>query len=127
METKNPIVWFEINVDDMSRAKKFYEEVLKISLNPLGNPNDESMEMWAFPSDMEGVGASGTLVKMNGVAAGGNSTTVYFRSEDCAIEERRIVAAGGKVFRPKESLGQYGFMCLGMDTEGNIFGLHSMA
>ena len=127
MEAKNPIVWFEIYVDDMKRAKKFYEEVLKVTLTEMANPTDDPMEMWAFPSNMEGFGASGALVKMDGIKAGGNSVLVYFRSEDCSIEESRIVAAGGKVSKSKESLGEYGFMTLGMDTEGNMFGIHSMA
>jgi hypothetical protein len=34
-------------------------------------------------------------------------------------------AAGGKVFRDKFSIGQYGF-ALVFDTEGNMIGLHSM-
>lgn len=30
------------------------------------------------------------------------------------------------MIQPKISLGDYGFMVLGKDTEGNTFGLHSM-
>ena len=63
---------------------------------------------------------------MEGVKAGGNSTLVYFGSEDCAIEEGRVVKAGGKIFKAKQSLGEYGFMVLAYDTEGNKFGVHSM-
>ena len=29
MKAKNPVSWFEIYVNDMDRAKKFYEEVLQ--------------------------------------------------------------------------------------------------
>lgn len=126
MEAKNPIVWFEIYVDDIERAKKFYQEILTISFSEIPNPTEEKLEMWAFPSNMERYGASGVLAKMEGFNAGGNSTIVYFKSDDCAIEERRIAAAGGKVFKSKQSIGEFGFMCLGIDTEGNMFGLHSM-
>jgi len=28
----NPVVWFEIYVQDMARAKKFYEAVLQVKL-----------------------------------------------------------------------------------------------
>lgn len=38
-------------------------------------------------------GAAGPLVKMKGFTAGGNSTIVYFSSEDCSIEEARVVEA----------------------------------
>lgn len=62
---------------------------------------------------------------MPGFAAGGNSTLIYFSCDDCAIEYSRIVAAGGEVQRPQMSIGDYGFITLGIDTEGNIFGLHS--
>jgi len=36
------------------------------------------------------------------------------------------VAAGGKLQREKLSIGQYGFIALAYDTEGNLFGIHSL-
>lgn len=128
METKNPIVWFEIYVDDMKRAQPFYEQVLDVKLSELPMPDslDSPMQMMSFPSDMDTHGASGVLVKMEGFKAGGNSTLVYFRSDDCATEEKRVEKAGGKVIQSKQSLGEHGFMVLANDTEGNMFGIHSM-
>jgi hypothetical protein len=126
MKTKNPVVWFEIYVNDLKRAKKFYEKVLDLKLSELPTPDGvDNMEMLAFPMEMEQDGASGTLVKMEGFEAGGNSSIVYFRSDDCSIEEKKIENAGGKVFKSKQSLGEYGFMVLASDTEGNMFGVHS--
>lgn len=122
----NPVGWFEIYVDDMARAKAFYETVLGVTLDNLLDPTDSGVEMWSFPSSMEDYGASGALVKFDGMPAGGNSTLVYFSCDDCATEEARVEAAGGKVQRPKTSIGQYGFCTLAADTEGNLFGLHSM-
>lgn len=122
----NPVGWFEIYVDDMPRAKKFYESVLMADFEAIGDPSDASLEMQAFPSDMEKYGASGALVKMNGFPAGGNSTLVYFSCEDCATEEARVESAGGKIQRAKMSIGDYGFISLAFDTEGNMFGLHSL-
>ena len=126
---QNPISWFEIYVDEMTRAKKFYEAVLGVSLEKLDTPSDGlgDMEMQAFPSNMEAYGASGALVKMEGFAAGDNSTMVYFGCEDCAVEESRVAEAGGKVEREKMSIGEFGFISLVVDTEGNMIGLHSMA
>ncbi len=123
----NPAVWFEIYVDDMERAKTFYTTVLNTELQKHDSPE---LEMWTFP--MEGCspasyGANGALAKMEGVKAGNNSTVVYFACEDCAIEAGRVEAAGGKVHREKFSIGEYGFIALATDTEGNMFGLHSMA
>lgn len=122
----NPIAWFEIYVDDLTRAKQFYESVLSVSLDVLSDPNDTSIEMLSFPSNMETYGAGGALVKMEGMKAGGNSTLIYFACEDCAVEESRVEAAGGRIQQPKMSIGEYGFISLAVDSEGNLFGLHSM-
>lgn len=128
MKANNPVCWFEIYVNDISRAKMFYEKVLDIQLSELPKPETlkDEMKMVAFPMQMNGEGASGALIKMEGVHAGGNSTIVYFTSEDCSIEEKRILEAGGKVSKSKQSIGEYGFMVLALDTEGNMFGVHSI-
>ncbi len=119
----NPVGWFEIYVNDMNRAKRFYESMLQVTLEKLPVPD---LEMWQFPMTMDGFGASGALVKMDGFPAGGNSTLVYFTCADCGVEAARVVPAGGKIQREKTSLGEYGFMALAIDTEGNMIGLHSM-
>jgi hypothetical protein len=41
------------------------------------------------------------------------------------VEAGRVAGAGGKLHREKMSIGQYGFIALAYDTEGNLFGLHS--
>ena len=129
MQAKNPVIWFEIYVDDLQRAQSFYEKILHIEMSELPTPDslEEEMSMVAFPMDMVGAGAGGTLVKMESIKAGGNSTIVYFASEDCAIEEARIEDAGGKVLQSKQALGEFGFMVLALDTEGNTIGIHSMS
>jgi len=34
----NPVAWFEIYVDDLARAKQFYESVLGVNLDVLSDP-----------------------------------------------------------------------------------------
>ena len=119
---QNPVGWFEIYVQDMERATAFYKSVLQVELQDLKSPG---MDMWAFPMDPTGPRASGALVKMPGIPSGGNSTLVYFHCEDCATEASRVVDAGGRVRKEKFSIGEYGFIALAFDTEGNMFGLHS--
>ncbi|MGB3802029.1 MAG: VOC family protein [Lewinella sp.] len=127
MAAQHHVVWFEIYVDDMARAQAFYQEVFQCKLSEMPAPGDEPIQMMAFPGDMEAkAAASGALVKMEGFSAGGSGTIVYFYSEDCREEGARIPAAGGKVLRPKTSLGEHGFMVLAQDSEGNTFGVHSM-
>lgn len=123
---KNPVVWFEIYVENMNRAAGFYENVLKIQLEDMNDPSDASVLMKVFPSHMEEYGTSGALVKMDGVKAGGNSTIVYLGCEDCAVEESRVIANGGQVRQSKMSIGEHGFISIVTDTEGNTIGLHSM-
>mgnify|MGYP001098784833 FL=1 len=57
--------------------------------------------------------------------SGGTGTLVYFSCEGCSVEAGRVAGAGGKLHREKISIGQYGFIALAYDTEGNLFGLHS--
>lgn len=118
----NPVGWFEIYVQDMARARAFYESVFQLKLEHLPAPE---LEMWAFPMAPDKIGASGALVKMAGVPSGGNSVLVYFSAEDCAVEAGRVAAAGGTVKREKMSIGEWGFIVLALDTEGNMFGVHS--
>lgn len=120
---QNPVHWFEIYVQDMDRARRFYETVLDTKLQKL---NAGDIEMWAFPRSREQGGTGGSLIKVDGVPSGGNSTLVYFACEDCAIEAGRVVAAGGKLARSKISIGEHGYVAMVLDTEGNMIGLHSL-
>jgi uncharacterized protein len=119
----NPIIWCEIYVQDMDRARQFYESVFQVQMEELES-SGPGMDMWAFPMTMDTVGASGALVKMDGVESGGNGTIPYFHCNEVAEESERVVNAGGKIHKPKMSIGQYGFMALIVDTEGNMIGLH---
>lgn len=119
----NPVSWFEIYVENMERAKAFYESVFGVELTKL---EGTEYEMWAFPMYPESLGAPGALIKIPGYSSGANSTVVYFHCDDCSAEVEKAGKAGGKVEMEKKSVGQYGFIALVVDTEGNIIGLHSM-
>jgi predicted enzyme related to lactoylglutathione lyase len=123
MEKTNIGCWFEIYVQDIERAKSFYESVFQLKLERLNNPE---IELWAFPMEMGKWGAGGALVKMEGVDSGGNSTIIYFSCEDCAVERARVPVAGGQILREKWPIGEYGFIALVVDSEGNTIGLHSL-
>jgi predicted enzyme related to lactoylglutathione lyase len=125
MAKSNAIGWFDIYVADMNRAVSFYEAVLQQKLEPIGDPTGET-QMMSFPTDMGVYGAGGALVKSTYASPGVGGTLVYFSVEDCAQEESRVVAASGKVVRPKFSIGEFGWVTLCEDTEGNMFGFSSM-
>lgn len=93
-------------------------------MESLGDPG---LPMWSFPVNRDTFGTSGALVQYPQKSSGINSTIVYFHCKDCAVEASRVVAAGGKIQRDKISIGQYSFIVLALDTEGNMFGLHTPA
>jgi hypothetical protein len=124
MEKQNPIGWFDLYVQDMDRAVAFYEAVFDKRLVPMGDPTGETV-MRGFPADMGAYGAAGALVKSSHARPGPGGTVVYFGVDDCAVEQARAVAAGGQLVRPKFSIGEFGWVALCTDTEGNVFGLNS--
>ena len=123
---QNAIGWFDFYVNDMDRAAAFYQTVFEKTLEDMQDPTDSNVLMKSFPTDMAAYGAGGALVKREGANSGIGGTTVYFGVEDCSVEESRVNDAGGQVIRPKMSIGDFGWISLCMDTEGNMFGLSSM-
>ena len=125
MPKMNAIGWFDIYVNELDRAVAFYESVLNCKLVPIGDVTGEN-QMMSFPADMSVYGAGGALSKSAHASPGVGGTIVYFSAEDCAVEEARVAMAGGKVIRPKFSIGEFGWVSLCLDTEGNMFGISSM-
>ena len=120
----NSVGWFEIYVDDMRRAKAFYESVFDVQLSKLEGAL--GLKMWAFPMQPDNYGAPGALVHMPGFGAGSNSVIVYFSCVDCSVEVAKAKKSGGRIEREKMTIGQNGYIALVVDTEGNMIGLHSM-
>jgi predicted enzyme related to lactoylglutathione lyase len=120
---RNPVGWFEIYVQDMKRAKMFYEKTFAMKLQALPGLN---LEMEAFPMGPKLPGCSGALVRMEGKDSGGGGTIVYFSCSNCAVEAALAKKNGGEIFKKKFSIGEYGFIALVVDTEGNMIGLHSL-
>ncbi len=127
MEIKHNVVgWFEIPVNHMDRAIKFYEEVFgfKLSRNPIGE-----LDMAWFPWIQEGMGASGSLVyQKESYKPSPDGVLVYMTafSGDLAIELSRVEAAGGRVVMPKKLISEgIGYMGLFLDSEGNRIAVHS--
>jgi len=124
METTSVKVgWFEIPVNEMERAMKFYQEVFntKLARNTLG-----ALDMAWFPSN-DGPGAEGALVHhAEFYEPSLIGTLVYFASENITDELSRIEPAGGSVIIPKTEISaEIGFMAVFKDSEGNRVALHS--
>jgi predicted enzyme related to lactoylglutathione lyase len=117
--------WFEIYTEDFDRAKKFYTTVFNYEMKdlPMSNDRHADMRYATFPGDEKGV--SGALVKIEQAKPGNGGTLIYFASEEIDAELGRVEAAGGKILRPKTNVGEFGYIALLEDTEGNLIGLHS--
>jgi uncharacterized protein len=119
--------WFEIPVNDMSRAIKFYEEVfdVKTSRNPMGE-----FDMAFFPWIEDGQGSPGALVKHNNHYETSNhaGVLIYFLSDDITTELNKVEKAGGKILQPKTLIAaQIGYMAMFEDSEGNRIALYAKA
>lgn len=118
----NPIIWFEIPVTDLDRAKAFYGYVLGV---PFEEQAMGQTQMAFFPMLKDAGGAAGTLVKGEGYAPCQSGTLIYFTTPDIDAALTRAKEIGGKTLTPKTSIGKYGFIGLLQDSEGNHIGLHS--
>ena len=118
----NPVSWFDIPVADLDRATAFYEAVFATQLQAL--PSEHGRQA-AFPLVPGAPNTAGALVEHPGHTGASSSVTVYFACEDCALEQSRVAAAGGRVLEPKHGIGPFGFVARVCDSEGNVIGLHS--
>jgi predicted enzyme related to lactoylglutathione lyase len=118
----NAVNWFEIPVDDLERAKKFYESVLGVELavNQMG-----PLQMGWFPSHEGAPGATGSLVKGEGYTPSHAGSIVYLHVDDVETALGKVNATGGKTLVLKTGIGEYGFIGHFEDSEGNRVALHS--
>ena len=122
-EKMNPVGWFEIPVNDLDRARKFYESVfgIKLKIEEMG-----PMKMAWFPMQNDTYGSAGSLVKADGYTPSHDGTVVYLSVEDIEGTLVKISANKGKTLLPKMGIGEYGFIAQFEDSEGNRVALHSM-
>ncbi len=114
--------WFEIPVQDMNRAKQFYETIFEteIEVSDLG-----PLQMGVFPHKEVGC----ALCKGEAYQPGSTGPVVYMdASPDLRTVQDKIEGAGGSVQMTKKQISpQHGYMALFVDTEGNRLALHSYA
>ena len=115
--------WFEIPVNDMNRAKTFYEKVFDIEIN---NVDLGGLLMGWFPNNDGAYGATGTLIFQESYVPSQEGTLVYFMSDNVQNELDRVEAAGGKIYQEKTKISdEHGYMGVFIDSEGNRVALHS--
>ncbi len=120
----NTLNWFEIAVNDISRAKKFYQNIFEIEMQEM---EMMGMKMAMFPWDAEKGKVSGALVQSQMHTPGMMGSMIYLNGNpDLQNILNRVENAGGKISMPKTLIDENtGYMAFITDTEGNNIGLHS--
>ena len=121
------VVHFEIQVDDLDRAKAFYGGVFGWTFEDYsqftGSP------YWGVttgPKDTPGIDG-GLLQRPAPVPAdgqGSNAFTCTVQVDDYDGTERRVLDAGGRVALPKFALPGMAWQGYYLDPDGNVFGIH---
>jgi hypothetical protein len=120
-------VHFEIQVDDVERAKAFYAAAFGWEFQDWtafsGSP------YWGIVTGPEGSpGINGGLLQRPAPApaegSGTNGYVVTMQVDDYDAVERRILDAGGRVASPKSAMPGMAWQGYYLDPEGNTFGLH---
>lgn len=121
------VVHFEIHVDDMERAKKFYGEVFGWRFEDwsgfVGDPY-----FGATTGKEDELGINGALMQRKGPSPEkGQCMNAYvctLQVEDYDATEKLILEHGGTVSIPKGPLPGMAWQGYYFDTEGNLFGIH---
>jgi hypothetical protein len=121
------VVHFEIQADDVERAKAFYAAAFGWSFEDYGQA--AGSPYWGITTGPEGqAGINGGLLQRPAAApASGQGTNAFVCTvgvDDYDETERRILDAGGQVALPKMALTGMAWQGYYLDTEGNTFGVH---
>ena len=112
------IVHFDIASDNPERAKKFYEGLFDWKMeSPPGMTDYYLIET----TDLNGkTGVGGGLGKRG---EPGQRITSYIGVNSIEEYVKKVEQLGGKVIQSKMTVPGWGYLAIGFDTEGNMFGL----
>tara|TARA_Y100001978_G_C23446865_1_gene315746 strand:+ start:74 stop:571 length:498 start_codon:yes stop_codon:yes gene_type:complete len=116
------ISMFEIPVQDISRAIKFYQALLDIEIEEI---EFEGMHMGIFPYEEQLVNV--VLIQAEGYQASGVGPVVYLNAgENLEPVLARVESHGGKILLAKTAhADNSGYFALFQDSEGNKLALNS--
>jgi predicted enzyme related to lactoylglutathione lyase len=122
------VVHFEIQADDVERAKAFYGDVFGWEYQDWSGAVGGAT-YWGIvtgPEDQPGING-GILQRPAPTPAGHAGTNAYvctMQVDDYDAVESRILAAGGEVALPKMAMVGMAWQGYYLDSEGNTFGIH---
>ena len=124
MTKPSRVIHFEIQADDVSRAKNFYEKVFGWKVEKMmDKEKGGGMDYWGVTTGPDGTpGINGGMYE--------RPDENMLHTFDCTISVENIDEAieaiksnGGKITREKSEIPEIGWFTSAMDTEGNMFGL----
>jgi predicted enzyme related to lactoylglutathione lyase len=122
---KNAINWFEIPVNDIGRAKSFYEAIFGFELFDLDI--GDGLQMAIFPAESGSVG--GALIQKEEYYNPSDTfgPLLYLNANpDLQIVLDKVESSGGKISISKRLITEdNGYMAVIIDSEGNRVALHS--
>lgn len=120
----NPVVYFEIPVNDQERAMEFYSAVFDFTFE---RSIIDKNEMALFPFNDENRGISGALARGEIYKPTKDGVLIYFTTNDIDRCLQLAIKNGGKLLYPKTSNGDLGYVAEFEDSEGNRIALHQSA
>ncbi len=119
----NRVVHFEIQADDVERARKFYQSILGWNINQVMTKEQGGMDYWMIETG-DGAGINGGLYQRP------PSDEDRFFLYDCTIQVEdldktveSVKKSGGTITREKSLIPGVGWFAGAKDPEGNRFGL----
>ena len=119
----NRVIHFEIQADDIERAKAFYEHAFGWKIEQMMTKEKGGMDYWGLTTGADGTpGINGGMYRRPADNA--------LRTYDCTLMVENIDAAvaavranEGTIQQEKMEIPNVGWFARGTDTEGNIFGM----
>lgn len=118
------VVHFEIPIEDEGRATKFYEKVFgwKVQAVPdMSYHMVHTVDVDEKHMPKEAGKINGGFYKKGG--KGSQTSVIVINVANVDKHIKKIEAAGGKLFMPKNKVGDMGYYAQVKDTEGNIVGI----
>jgi predicted enzyme related to lactoylglutathione lyase len=121
------VIHFEVQADDLERAKAFYAAALDWTFEDYSGVTDSPY--WGVRTGPEDeMGIDGGLLPRpaptGGPESGTNAYVCTVGVGDFDDTAQRILDAGGRVALPKYALPGMAWQGYFLDTEGNTFGVH---
>jgi predicted enzyme related to lactoylglutathione lyase len=116
----NSVVYFEIPVNNIERAIRFYKNVFGFHFE---HTNIDHNEMALFPFSEKTGGISGALAKGEIYKPTNDGVLIYFGTDNIDEILKRAVDNGARILYPKTNNG-IGFVAEFEDSEGNRIAIY---